>query len=66
MEGLCSYRFRKKVNVRNFYVIGGGYFHQYNETVQEFHLRLSDSKPKNYAMTTARLYTSLDRMFDKK
>ena len=66
MEGCCLDSFRKTVNVRNFYENGGGYVHQYNDTVQDFHLHLSDSKLKNAATTTAHLYTLLAGMFDKK
>ena len=46
MEGCFLDCFRETVNVRNFYDNGGGYFHQYNDTVQEFYLHLSDSKLK--------------------
>ena len=42
MEGWCLDRLRQTVNVRNFYDNGGGYVHQYNDTVREFHLHLSD------------------------
>ena len=41
MEGWCLDRFRKIVNVGNFYDNGGGYVHQYNDKVREFHLHLS-------------------------
>ena len=64
-EGCCLDCFRKKVNVSNFYGNGGGYVHQYNETVRKFHLHLSDAKLKNTATTTAHLYTLLARMFEK-
>ena len=66
MEGCCLYCFRKTVNVSIFYDNGGGYVHQYIDTVQEFHLSISDSKLKHSAMTTAHLYTLLARMFEKK
>ena len=57
---------QKTVNVRNFYENVGEYVNQYNETVREFHLNLSDSKLQNAAMTTAHLYTLLARIFEKK
>ena len=66
MESCCSYRFIKTVNVSSFYYNGGGYVHQYNDTLREFRLHLSYSKLKNAATTTACLYTLLDRMFEKK
>ena len=66
MEGLCSDHFRKIVNVSNFYENGGGYFHQYNDTVREFNLHLSDSKLQNDATTIAHLYTLLARMSEEK
>ena len=66
MEGCCLDCFRKTVNVRNVYDNGGGYVHQYNDTVQEFHLHLSYSKLKNAATNTTRLYTLLAWMFEKK
>ena len=66
MEGCCLDRFRKTVNVSNFYDNGGGYVYQSNDRVLEFHLHLSDSKLQNTATTTARLYKSLARMFEKK
>ena len=66
MEVWCLDRFRKKVSIRNFYDNGGGYVHQTNDMVWEFHLNLSDSKLKNDATTTDHLYTLLDRMFEKK
>ena len=65
MEGFCLDRFRKTVNVRNVYVNGGGYVHQYNDMVREFCLHLSDSKLQNSATTTAHLYTLLAKMFEK-
>ena len=66
MEGCCLDCFIKTVNVSSLYDNGGGYVHQSNDTVQDFHLHLSDSKLQNDAMTTAHLYTLLARMFDKK
>ena len=65
MEGCCLYCFIKTVNASNFYDNGGGYIHQFNDTVQEFHLHLSDSNLKNAATTKARLYILLARMFEK-
>ena len=66
MEGCYLDRFIKQVNVSSFYDNGGGDVHQYNDTVQEFYLHLSDSKLKNYATTTAHLYTLLASMFEEK
>ena len=66
MEGCSLYCSRKAVNVRNFYDNGGGYVHQYNDKVQDFHLHLSDSKLQNAATTTSRLYSLLARVFEKK
>ena len=66
MEGYCLDRFIKTVNVRIFYDNGGGYVHQPNDTVRDFHLHLSDSKLQNAAMTTAHIYKLLARMFEKK
>ena len=66
MEGCSLDRFRKTVNIRNVYDNGGGYVHEYNETVREYHLHLSDLNLQNAATTTAHLYTSLTRMFEKK
>ena len=63
MEGCCLYCFIKKVNIRNVYDDGGGYVHQSNDMVQEFHLNLSDSNLQNDATTTAHLYTVLVSMF---
>ena len=63
MEGCCLDRFIKTVNVSNFYDNGGGYVHQFNDTVREFHLHLSHSKMQNDATATAHLYRLLDRMF---
>ena len=65
MEGCCYERFWKKINGSNFYNNGGGYVHQSNDTVREFHLQLSDSKLQNYATTTAHMYTLLASMFEK-
>ena len=66
MEGCCLARFRKKVNIINFYDNDGGYVHQSNETVREFHLHLYDSKLQNTATAIAHLYTLVDRTFEKK
>ena len=66
MKGCCLYRFIKTVNVNSFYDNGGGYVHQPNDTVREFHLHLSDSKLQNPDMNTAHIYTLLARMFEKK
>ena len=57
---------RKIVNVRKSYDNGGGYVHQYNDTVRDFHLHLSNSKLKDAATTTAHIYTLLARIFEKK
>ena len=65
MEGCCIERFRKTVNASNFYDNGGGYVHQYNDTVREFYLHLSDSKLQNAATTTAHIYTLLARILIK-
>ena len=53
MEGCCLDRFRKTVNVSNFYDNGGEYVHQSNDMLREFHLNLSDSKLQNAATNTA-------------
>ena len=66
MEGCCLDSFIKAVNVSSFYDSGGGYVHQSNDTVWEFHLHLSGSKMQNDATTTAHLYTLLARMFEEK
>ena len=66
MEGCCLDRFIKQGNVSSFYDNGGGYVHQYNYTIQEFHLHLTDSKLQNAATTTAHLYTLLAKVFEKK
>ena len=42
MEGCCLDCFIKQGNVSSFYDNGGGDVHQSNETIQEFHLHLSD------------------------
>ena len=65
MEVCCLDRFIKKFNVSSFYENGGGYVHQPNYTVREFHLHLYDSKLQNDATTTANLYTLLDMIFEK-
>ena len=49
-----------------FYDNGGEYVYQSNDTVQEFHLHLSDSNMENAATTTAHIYTLLARMFERK
>ena len=66
MEGCCLDRFIKKVDVSSFYDNGGGDVHQSNDTIQEYHLHLSDSKLQNAATTTAHLYTLLENVFEKK
>ena len=66
MECFFLYCFKKTVKVINFYDNSGGYVHQSNDMVWEFHLNLSNSKLKNAATTTAHLYTLLARMFEKK
>ena len=66
MEGCCLDRFIKQGNVSSFYDNGGGYVHQSNDTIREFHLHLSDSKLQNAATTTAHLYTLLAKVFEKK
>ena len=66
MEGCCLDRSRKTVNISNFYDNGGGYFHQSNDTVQDFHLHLSNSKLQNAATNIYHLYTLLARMIEKK
>ena len=43
MEVCCLDCFIKQVNVSSFYDNGGGDVHQYNDTVREFYLHLSDS-----------------------
>ena len=49
-----------------FYDNGDGGVHQSNETIREFHLHLYDTKLQNSATTTARLYTLLANVLDKK
>ena len=66
MEGCCLDCFIKQVNVSSFYDNGGGDVHQYNDTVREFHLHLSDSKLQNAATTTAHIHTLLAKVFEKK
>ena len=66
MEDSYLDRFRKTVNLGNFYDNGCGYVHQYNDMVWKFHLYLSDLKLQNTATTTAHIYTLLARMFEKK
>ena len=66
MEGCCLDCFIKQGNVSSIYDNGGGDFHQYNDTIREFHLHLSNSKLKNAATTTAHLYTLLENVFEKK
>ena len=51
---------------KQFYDNGGGDVHQYNDTVREFYLHLSDSKLQNAATTTAHLHTLLEKTFKKK
>ena len=66
MEGCCLDCFIKQVNVSSFYEKCGGYVHQSNETIWEFHLHLSNSKLQNAATTTAHLYTLLAKKIEKK
>ena len=66
MEGFYLDRLIKQGNVSSFYGNGGGDVHQSNDTVREFYLHLSDSKLQNAATNTPRIYTLLDRMFEKK
>ena len=65
MEGCCLDRFIKQVNVSSFYENGGGYVHQYNDTIREFYLHLSDSKLQNAATNTAHLHTLLAKVLEK-
>ena len=65
MDGCCLDRFIKKVSVSSFYDNGGGDVHQYNDTIREFHLHLSDSKLQNAATTTAHLDTLLAKKIEK-
>ena len=64
MEGWFLDRFIKQVNVSSFYDKYGGDVQQSNDTIQEFYSRLSDSKLKNSATTTARLHTLLTKVFE--
>ena len=66
MEGCCFDHFIKQGSVSSFYNNGGGDFYQYNDTIREFHLHLSDSKLQNAATTSAHLYTLLAKVFEKK
>ena len=59
MEGCCLDRFIRQGNVSTLYDHIGGDVHQYNDTIREFHLHLSDSNLQNAATTTAHLYTLL-------
>ena len=65
MEGYCLYCFIKQGNVSSFYDNEGGDVHQYNDTVREFHLHLSDSKLQNSATTTAHLHKLLANVLRK-
>ena len=56
----------KTKQCKQFYENCGGGVHQYNNTIREFHLHFSDSKLQNAATNTARLYTLLENIFDKK
>ena len=66
MEGCCLDRSIKQVNVSSSYDNGGGDVHQYNDTVRELYLHLSDSKLNNAATTTAHIHTLLENVFEKK
>ena len=44
MEGCCLDCLIKQGNVSSFYDNGDGNVRQYNDTIREFHLHLSDSK----------------------
>ena len=66
MEGCCLDRSIKQVNVSSSYDNGGGDVNQYNDTIREFHLHLSDSKLQNSATTTAHLHKLLAKVFDLK
>ena len=66
MEGCCLDCFIKQDNVSSFYDIFGGDVHQFNDTILEFHLHLSNSKLQNSATTTAHLYTLLANVFEGK
>ena len=65
MEDFYLDRFRKTVNVSNFYGNVGAYVNQSNDMVRDYHLNLSDSKLQNSATTTAHIYTLLARIFEK-
>ena len=65
MEGCCLYCFIEKINESSFNDNCGGYVHQSNDTIREFHLHLSDSKLKNSATATAHLYTLLAKTIEK-
>ena len=65
MEGCCLDRFIKKVNVNSFYDNCGEDVHQYNDTLRDFYLHLSDSKLQNAATTTAHLHTLLAKKLRK-
>ena len=64
MEGYSLNRFIKQANISSFYDNGGGDVHQYNDTIPEFYLHLSDSKLQNSATTTAHLHTFLEKVFE--
>ena len=66
MEGCCLDRFIKQVNVISFYENGGGDVYQYNDTVRDFYLNLSDSKLQDAATTTAHIHTLLANFCEKK
>ena len=66
MEGCCLDLFIKKVNVSSFYDNGGEDVHQYNDTLRDFYLHLSDSKLQNAATTTDHLHTLLAKVFEEK
>ena len=66
MEGCCLDRFIEKSNERSFNDNCGGDVHQYNDTIQEFYLHLSDSKLKNAATTSAHIHTLLKELFEEK
>ena len=65
MEGCCLDRFIKQSNESSFYDNCGGDVHQFNDTIREFHLHLSDSKLQNAATTTAHIYTLWSNVFEK-
>ena len=66
MEGCSLDHFIKQGNVSSFYDNGGGDVHQSNDTIQEFYLRLSDSKLQNAATTKAHLHILLAKKIEKK